>query len=56
MTIILKKGISGDEINEKLKQINESRSPKHDFDKYVGTVKISGDPLEIQKRMRNEWE
>lgn len=56
MTIILKKRVSRDEIDEQLKQVNKSRQPRHNFGKYVGAVNIPGDPLEIQKKLRDEWE
>jgi hypothetical protein len=55
MTIILKKGVSLEEID---KQINSSKPKQklHNFDKYVGILKIKKDPLVIQKEMRDEWE
>ena len=55
MTIILKKGASLDEINEKILKTKPARK-KHAFEKYVGVLAITDDPLEIQKKLRNEWE
>lgn len=55
MTIILKKGVSVDDINEKIKQ-TKPRRKKHEFEKYVGILVITEDPLQAQNRLRNEWE
>ncbi|WP_157585152.1 hypothetical protein [Runella zeae] len=55
MTIILKKGISREEIDAQLKAV-QSAKPKHDFKKYVGALKLKENPLKIQKRMRDEWD
>jgi hypothetical protein len=55
MTIILKKGMSMEEVD---KQINSSKPKQklHNFDKYVGVLKLKEDPMTIQKAMRDEWE
>jgi hypothetical protein len=54
MTIILKKGISNAEVDKQIKANNHE--PKlHNFDKYVGVLKLKENPLTIQKSMRNEW-
>jgi hypothetical protein len=54
MTIILKKGVDNAEIDKQIKATNPE--PKlHNFDKYVGALKLKEDPLTIQKSMRNEW-
>lgn len=55
MTIILKKGTSREEIDAQVKAA-QSTKPKRDFKKYVGALKLKEAPLEIQKRMRDEWE
>jgi hypothetical protein len=55
MTIILKKGTSREEIDAQIK-VAQSAKPKHNFKKYVGVLKLKEDPMEIQKRMRDEWD
>ena len=55
MTIILKKGASLDEINKKILKAKPARK-KHAFEKYVGVLAITEDPLQIQTRLRDEWE
>ncbi len=54
MTIILKKGVSYEEVDKQIKATN-SEPKLHNFDKYVGVLKLKEDPLTIQKSMRNEW-
>lgn len=48
------------QITEKMKsfQMYDIITSEKHFDayKYCGTIKLKEDPLEIQKRMRNEWE
>ncbi len=53
MTIILKKGQHLEEI---LPQNPSKGSKRLNAKKYVGVLKLKEDPLEIQKRMRDEWE
>ena len=54
MTIILKKG---QRLEDVLPKTNEKAAAKRlDAMKYVGVLKIEGEPLKIQKRMRDEWE
>jgi hypothetical protein len=56
MVTVIKKGTSKEEIK---KRINEavSKTPKKDIMKYAGKLKLTGiDPLEYQKKMRDEWE
>ena len=55
MNFVLTKGVSLDEINNQIKTSNPIRK-KHNFEKYVGKIKLKRDPLIIQKEMRNEWE
>lgn len=40
-----------DKINEKIMRAKSPRK-KHAFEKYVGVVAITEDPIQIQKRMR----
>ena len=37
------------------KQEKESRSPKGSLAEFYGALQIDGDPLAIQKEMRDEW-
>lgn len=54
MTILLKKG---QRLEDVLPKTNEKVATKRlDGMKYVGILQIEGDPLEIQKRRRDEWE
>jgi hypothetical protein len=49
-----------DASEEELKKIQEqvARETKKGFDayKYCGVIKLTEDPLEFQKRIRDEWE
>jgi hypothetical protein len=54
MAVILKKGISNAEVDKQIKANNPE--PKlHNFDKYVGVLKLKEDPLIIQKSMHSAW-
>ncbi|MEA5140313.1 hypothetical protein [Arcicella rigui] len=54
MTIVLKKGQKLEEVLPP--NISAKGSKKLNAKKYVGMVKSAEDPLEIQRRIRNEWE
>jgi hypothetical protein len=54
MTIILKKGVSNAGVDKQIKA-NNPETKLHNFDKYVGALKLKEDPLTIQKTMRNEF-
>jgi hypothetical protein len=57
MVLVLKKGATKKEmdlINEKLE--NGAHHRKLDAKKYCGVIKLTEDPLAIQKMLRNEWE
>jgi hypothetical protein len=55
MTIVLKKGMSNEQIDNQIKASKRS-DKKPDLAKYVGTIKLREDPLKIQKSMRDEWD
>jgi hypothetical protein len=55
MVTILKKGTPIDEMSKQVDAL-VSKSPKKDILKYAGKLKTSIDPLEFQKKMRDEWE
>ena len=57
MTLILKKGASKKDIqliNKKLGEIISAK--KLDTRKYSGSIKLKETPLDIQKKLRDEWE
>ena len=61
MVLTLKQGAGKEEfrlLEAKLAQRMQQRQMKKGFDarKYKGTVRFDEDPLDIQKRLRNEWE
>ena len=54
MVKIIKKGASKKEMEKILSDIKSTK--KFDAYKHCGVLKLTEDPLEIQKRLRNEWE
>lgn len=61
MVLTLKQGADRAEIKlleAKLAQRMQRRKSRTGFDarKYNGTVKLKEDPLDAQKRLRDEWE
>ena len=54
MTIILKKGQRLEDVLPKAIAVKPAK--KLDSKKYVGVLNLKEDPLEIQRRMRDEWE
>lgn len=55
MTTILKKGMTNSEMNKAIQQITKQEKDKS-IEKLAGKLKANIDPLEFQKRLRNEWE
>jgi hypothetical protein len=55
MTIVLKKGVSNEQVDDQIKA-SKLGNKKPDLTKYVGTLKLKEDPLKIQKSMRDEWD
>lgn len=53
MVTIIKKGTKRKELDKQLEHI--SYSQKLDAKKFSGVLKLTEDPLEIQKKMRDEW-
>ena len=53
MVTEIKKGSDKKEIEKALSRVKSKR--KFDAYKYCGTVKLKEDPLEIQKKMSDEW-
>lgn len=56
MVLVLKKGASKKEIAAIRKKLNRLPDKGVDTKKYCGVIKLKVDPLEIQKKMRNEWD
>ena len=57
MVSVLKKGASKKQIDAIEKKIyNQNSSTGFDAKRYNGILKLKEEPLNIQKRMRNEWE
>jgi hypothetical protein len=54
MVTIIKKGANKKELEKVFSKLKSKR--KFDAYKYCGTIKLTRDPLEIQERMRDEWE
>lgn len=55
MITIIEKGTSGEKIRQALKK-RPAKIKKIDLKKYCGSISLQEDPLEIQKKWRNEWE
>lgn len=55
MITIIKKGTPKEEIKKRVNEVF-SKAPKKDIMKYAGKLKMDIDPLEYQRRMRDEWE
>lgn len=54
MVLVLKQGASKKDMESLSAKIKKTKGV--DTKKYCGVIKLSEDPLEIQKKMRNEWE
>ena len=57
MVSVLKKGATKKDMEAINKKINRVQPRKRlDAKKYSGVIHLKGYPLEIQKKLRNEWE
>ncbi len=56
MVKTIKKGASKTQIREVLKKIQTRSFVGFDAYRFCGILKLKESPLEIQKRMRDEWE
>lgn len=58
MVTVIKKGISKEEVQKILSDSGSNTSVSKSFNakKYCGKVKFKQDALDIQKRLRDEWE
>ena len=56
MVVIIKKKDTKKSIQRKLNSVKSPKIKKKlNAYKYLGTVKINGDPVKIQKKLRDEW-
>lgn len=56
MVTTLKHGSQKDSITKLLNRLSKKAGRGIDAHKYSGLIKLKGNPLEIQKELRNEWE
>ncbi|MBK7107145.1 MAG: hypothetical protein IPH62_17875 [Ignavibacteriae bacterium] len=56
MVTVIKKGMNRKQINSILDRNKITLKNKIDIKKYCGVLILKEDPLEIQKKLRNEWE
>lgn len=57
MTLVLKRGADKKTIREIVdKLFSAQKKNKMDIRKYCGTLRLKEDPMEIQKKLRDEWE
>lgn len=56
MVLVLKKGAGKKEIAALEEKLKAKTSGGFDAQKFNGTLKIKGDALAIQKKLRNEWD
>ena len=54
MVVVIKKGTPKEEIRKRINDII-SRNRNKGILKYAGKLNLQIDPLEYQRRMRNEW-
>jgi hypothetical protein len=56
MVMTIKKGTERDQIKTMLEKLRKQRLiRKSDLSKYCGVLDLKEDPLELQKRWRDEW-
>ena len=56
MVAILKKGENKKNMQKLLDKLSDKKSKGIDAHKYCGTIQLKEDALDIQKKMRNEWD
>lgn len=58
MVVVIKRGMSRQRIKsllEKLHTTKKKRRKEVDVYKYVGVLKLDEDPVELQRKWRDEW-
>jgi hypothetical protein len=56
MVSILKYGSKSNKIRSLFERLNKSTVKGIDSSRYSGTILLKEDPLQIQKKLRDEWE
>jgi hypothetical protein len=56
MVLVLKKGASRKDIEALRRKLERRLSKGVDTKKYCGVIRLKEDPLEMQQKMRDEWE
>jgi len=56
MTIVIKKGATKEEVEKLLLEVNKNPKKKKSLWNVYGKHTIEGDAVEIQKKLRNEWD
>jgi hypothetical protein len=57
MVLVLKRGATKEEIAELKKKLAAAQAKKGvNTKKYCGVLKLDEDPMDIQKRLRDEWD
>jgi len=56
MVTVIKRGASKEEIRSLLESHDKKARKGIDVKKYCGVLNLKEDPLELQKKWRNEWE
>lgn len=54
MTVVIKKSMDRGTVRKIIASL--SKSKRFDAQKYYGTIQLKASPLDIQKKMRDEWE
>ena len=54
MVITIKKGATKEEVEKQLAKLKQNKQ-KQGLRKYFGKFPIDGDAVEIQKKLRDEW-
>ncbi len=56
MLTVIKKGMRKKDIKQVIEKRPKKKSINLDLKKYCGVINLREDPLEYQKKLRNEWE
>lgn len=58
MVVVLKKGMAKEDIDALLKKMDDAKPKKEGITaaKYSGILKLTEDPVDIQRRLRDEWD
>lgn len=57
MAVIIKKSDSKETLDKLLTKLQSKRNKKGvDTSKYCGVINLKEDPLEIQRKLRDEWD